>query len=450
MKYPLSTHLAILQQAEYDLGIYSRWLRSTHVFPKETLQSLEPENWTTKLKLVKNASSIFTLFTAREKAISLAVKSLEPLEWLARASKLARAKRHLRQLQKNGLTVIAVAGSYGKTSVKHSVRHLLSTQYMTAMSPASFNTPLGLAHSILQLTSDHNFFVAELGEYQKGDIEQLLAFLKPNIGILTPVGFAHGERFQSSEEHFSLFHELWDSEDAPEFLFIDDANRKIFSSTANIPTHAFWYGQDKKSDLQLKDSHFSLERGSGNLLFYDGTALSFTTNLSQTSQLRNTLPAFLIQQSMGQPIDTFIRALSYAPAVPRRLEVLHNLNGTVVIDNSYNTNPGAWKANLPLITSLCKSGLVLLTPGFVELSQTENSSAHLALANDLLKLDVPVGIIRTRFNEFLIEALMKSHSQEKTSLFIGDSYDDLLKQLSQKSIRFTYLWLEGGVRELYQ
>jgi UDP-N-acetylmuramoyl-tripeptide--D-alanyl-D-alanine ligase len=443
--FPLNTHLAILQQCEYDLPLYDEWLKAQHVLSSETLSVLAPETMSAKLSYIKAKSSLLQLIMPRSLAVKLAVTLIAPFETAVKHTLVWRAQQHLRALQEKGLVVIGVAGSYGKTTIKHELRHFLSTEHMVSMSPASYNTPLGLASSILKLTSDHDVFIAEIGEYQPGDIDSLLQFLKPDIGVLGPVGFAHGERFGSQEALLHTFSELWRSADAPSLILIDDANRELFEA---VPSNVFWYGEKPESQLQLEKVSVGIEGGSGTLLFSDGTRQNFVTNLLQKTQLRNTLPAFLLQQSFRRPIEPLVRALAYVPNTPRRLELHKNPNGTFVIDNSYNTNPGAWKSILSTLTSLSKSGLVVLTPGFVELSNAINDEEHITMAQDLIKLKATIGIIRSRFNGALIKELESTLPSEK--LLIGESYNDLLIQLSQRQIDLTYLWLEGGLREMYQ
>ncbi|MCD8484696.1 hypothetical protein LRY60_03790 [Candidatus Woesebacteria bacterium] len=258
-----------------------------------------------------------------------------------------RARRKLRRAQRNGLKVIAVAGSYGKTSLKHSVHHVLSNHFFTLMTPASYNTPLGIAHTITtQLRNDHQCFIVELGEYQKGDIDMLLELVRPDFGILTPVGFAHMERFKTRENLLATFAEMFTSQWAPTTVLIDDQNRSLLSP----PTYRkiIWYGSKAKSDIQLRDFTSDLY-GSSFTVRFQNRDLTATTPLLAKHQIHNALPGLWLTATLNHSWTQAARSLQYHIPISRRLEVHRNPNNTWVIDNSYNTNPGSWKESVEIL-----------------------------------------------------------------------------------------------------
>src|ERR1700683_3694665 len=96
--------------------------------------------------------------------------------------------------------VIAVTGSYGKTSVKHILGHVLETAAPTLITPGSVNTAMGIARVIRErLQPHHRYFVVEMGAYGPGSIRRLCALTPPKMGIVTAIGMAHYERFKSLE-----------------------------------------------------------------------------------------------------------------------------------------------------------------------------------------------------------------------------------------------------------
>jgi hypothetical protein len=96
--------------------------------------------------------------------------------------------------------VIAITGSYGKTSVKHILGHILETAAPTLITPGSVNTAMGIARVIRErLRPHHRYFVVEMGAYGPGSIRRLCALTPPKMGIVTAIGVAHYERFKSLE-----------------------------------------------------------------------------------------------------------------------------------------------------------------------------------------------------------------------------------------------------------
>lgn len=444
LKSSFTSLLAILQQAEYDLQLWQNWIK---VERKEEflahLAALQPERWTTKLKLIARLGHVYGLVLPPRTAIQWAVLTLKPLETIITKSLVWLAAQKLRRRQNQGLVVVGIAGSYGKTSVKHLTHHVLSHKWFTLMTPASYNTPLGLALTILkQLTPQHALFLAELGEYEVDDIAQFLQWLRPQYAILTPVGYAHSQRFGSVQALQSTFQPLFTHQHAPTKVFVADENRQWLKT----PASAVWYGQDSDSQYQCQQIQASLTGSEGQLHSPGDQSVRVSTRLLGQHQLLNALPALALTQELGSKLDTSIKALRYAPDIPRRLSLTKNLNGTYLIDNSYNTNPGSWQEMYQFLRAAQLPQLAVITGGFVEIDPPTRTEAHHQLAHDLAEVASVVGVIRSHTNEDLITAL----KQAKVPLVTGFTQAEVVEQLTQQSQPITHLWIEGGMRELYQ
>lgn len=447
MKIPYSVKnlLAIWQQQEYEPQLFRDWVQAE---PRSTelthhIQGLQPETWTKKTKIIYRLSQLLTLFfIPKPTAIIWSTRLFQPLEWVARQIIIWRAKRKLRTLQKRGLKVIAIAGSYGKTSLKRSLYHVLSSQFFTAMTPASYNTPLGIASTIMQhLHADHECFIVELGEYQLGDIAELLEFVKPDVGIMAPIGFAHLERFGSPANMQKTFREMLTSSSSPQLILSDDQNRNVLSDKKIV-----WYGTATSSAIRLSQFEPNLS-GSHYQITYKGARVSGKTSLLGNHQVENSLPGLWLLDHWKKDWKKAAESIAYHPPISRRLEVHTNPNKTWVIDNSYNSNPGSWKQMKQLIEKLDIKNVLIITAGFVELDTSTQRGAHKELAKDLTKITSAVGIIPTRFNEDLRALLSK---EKRLHVIEGLTSEEILQKIPQISPRPTAIWLEGGVREMYQ
>lgn len=444
MKYSATTLLAILQQAEYDLSIWKDWLAAPRTEQEiTTLQSLQPERWTSKLRLIATLSRALSLIMPPALAIQASVHLLRPIEAMVTTLLVQLAAWKLRRYQRQGLTVVAIAGSYGKTSVKHLTHHGLSSQWSTLMSPASFNTPLGLSLTILKrLKRHHHFFLAELGEYAVGDIAAFLKWVQPQVAILTPIGFAHAARLANPEDMVRLFTPLIESPQAPEDLYVDAHNRELLPSTPTV----HWYGSHPDSDYVFQAKQSDFNGSQGHVTLPSGSLVPLQTRLLGQHTLENALPALALTEQFQGNVQLTARTFRYAPDIPRRLTVTANANGTYLIDNSYNTNPGSWQHMVTLLRSLQLEHLAVVTAGFVELDPNTNEAEHQQMAQDLAELADVVGLIPSRYNHALAEALNTNH----TPYVVGHNLDEVIARLSEQPQPLQYLWLEGGMRELYQ
>ncbi|MEO7119307.1 MAG: Mur ligase family protein, partial [Candidatus Limnocylindrales bacterium] len=115
--------------------------------------------------------------------VDLALQLLAPIEhrgargWMGRAADAMGSQRP---------TVVAITGSYGKTTTKEVTRQLLAGTYDVVASPASFNNLGGLARTITEHVGPATeVLIAEMGTYGPGEIAELCSFLPPTVAVIT-------------------------------------------------------------------------------------------------------------------------------------------------------------------------------------------------------------------------------------------------------------------------
>ena len=102
------------------------------------------------------------------------------------------AQGKIRELKKDGLKVLGITGSFGKTSVKFISDTVLSEGLRVKNTPSSYNTPMGLSKVINNdLDKSYEVFIAELGAKKKGEIDEVAKLVQPDIGIITAIGPTH-------------------------------------------------------------------------------------------------------------------------------------------------------------------------------------------------------------------------------------------------------------------
>ncbi len=137
----------------------------------------------------------------------------------------------------NGLTVVGVTGSYGKTSTKHYLHRILSEKYNVLMTPGSYNTTMGVIRTVREMMKPYTeVFICEMGAKNIGDIKEICDLVHPQIGVVTAVGEQHLESFKSIENVQRTKFELVDSLPADGMAFVNDdfpyvANREV----TNVP-----------------------------------------------------------------------------------------------------------------------------------------------------------------------------------------------------------------------
>lgn len=122
--------------------------------------------------------------------IALAVLGLQPLTIWKKNKIINRARAII--AGRPDLTVIGIAGSYGKSGVKELLAHILSQKYKVLKTQANQNTEMGVSQTVINdLKPEHQIFVCEIGAVHKGKIRQTAEIVKPKIGILTGINQQH-------------------------------------------------------------------------------------------------------------------------------------------------------------------------------------------------------------------------------------------------------------------
>lgn len=434
-----TTLLAILQQSEYDLQILKRW-EQAH---RHDTDSIEPEKWTSKLKLIKQISQLF-FFLPPISRIQLALLILSPTEFLIRQYLYHKAKSKLTFLRKHGLQVIAIAGSYAKTSTKNILTHALSKKNEVLATPQSINTLLGISEVIkTQLTDQHTLFIVEFGEYHPQDIPMLTQFVEPDLGILTPIGRQHLEiigGFENLVQSFTHFIGFFKDQSN---LLIHELNQDHFPEFQGT-----FYGISDDSQLQVKNALVS-RAGTEYMVEekMDRSTQKVFIPLFGEHQAVNTLTAIWAAHKLNKDVTQVIKRLHTLPYISRRHEPRFAEHNVLILDNSYNTNPDSVQESLKLINQLQATKRFIITVGFTELGE-ESNSIHFEYGKELAKNVDFVGLIKAPWSDRIVDGFT-STGGARDHIFIADSQEKAFTMLQAHVVPGSVILFEGGYREVY-
>jgi UDP-N-acetylmuramoyl-tripeptide--D-alanyl-D-alanine ligase len=302
------------------------------------------------------------------------------------------------RLERVDPVVVAVTGSFGKTSTKNHIAHLVGGARAGVATPASFNNRAGLARAVNeQLADGTEVFVAEMGTYGRGEIADLCRWCPPDIAVITAIGPVHLERFGSEERIVEAKAEIIESA-ADVVLPVDDPRLAALADRA---------ARDGKRVLRCSDTDRSADvcvaRGddrSGVSVFAHGSLLADDLEIPTGVQPTNLAVAVAVALVLEVDPATIGARLRDLPPVDHRLAVVHSSSGMTILDDTYNSNPtgasAALRALVPTSGGACASEpsaphrLVVVTPGMVELGSRqfeenrEFGAAVANLANDLV------------------------------------------------------------------
>ncbi|MEO0044110.1 MAG: hypothetical protein RL329_3558 [Bacteroidota bacterium] len=261
------------------------------------------------------------------------------------------AIHHRRQFP--DLQVIGITGSNGKTMVKEWLFQLLQPDKQIVRSPKSYNSQIGVALSVLQISPEHNLAIFEAGVSEKGEMQYLEPMIQPTIGIFTMLGMAHSEGFHSPKEKtiekFKLF------KNSKHIVYSVEARRTahiaeegVLARVQGLPMRekltisesilASWTRNLKLSaDLYVHSiqtiGNKTLLKGSfkNNLI---ETTIPFTDNAS----IENAISCWMTLLQMGYASTVIAERMARLEPVAMRLELKAGLNNCLVINDSYNSD----------------------------------------------------------------------------------------------------------------
>ena len=301
---------------------------------------------------------------------------MAPVQRSINARFLAVAGRKLREV---GPTVIGVTGSYGKTSTKAAIAHLIGPADEVQATPGSFNTPLGVSRTINEnLEPGHKWFVVEMGARQEGDVAEISRFVSPAIGVLTAIGPAHLESFGSIESVTRAKSELIENLPSHGFavMNVDDAGvRAVADATSGVTVVRYGIDDEGRPDVTARDLLVT-EKGTAMTIVDRRTdaRLPVQTKLLGRHAVGHVLAGVAVALAVGRSLDELAGAIASLEPVEHRLQIIAGAGGVTVIDDAYNSNPLGAAAALDLLELMPGRMKVVVTPGMVELGEVQRTA----------------------------------------------------------------------------
>lgn len=355
---------------------------------------------------------------------------------------LNRAKKKIEQ-NKN-LIVIGIVGSYGKTSTKEFLAHILSKKFKVFKTSENNNSEVGIAKTILNQLNDQQIFVAEIGAYDKGKVKQVCGFLKPKIGIVSGINEQHLSLFGSMKNLISGEGGKELIESLPENgIAILNANNPIIQ---NLRSEIKNYNPklknikfcavEKKEDFWAENIKTEKENISFTFFSKEGESADFKVNLIGTYNVENMLLAIACARMLEmnlKEISLACKSINKNQGILKKRFNKHHLN---IIDSIYSTNPSAVMAHLEHL-KCWKGKKAIVMPCLIELGAA-SGEVHKKIGKIINEIcDLAIITTGERFKEI-------KEAAGKKALLIKNSKEifDKLKEFSNEE---DVILLEGRV-----
>jgi UDP-N-acetylmuramoyl-tripeptide--D-alanyl-D-alanine ligase len=237
-----------------------------------------------------------------------------------------------------GGEVVGVTGSAGKTSTKDIIAAMLAIKMPVGKTIGNLNNHVGVPLSLLRLPRASRVAVIELAMNHAGEIRDLCAIARPNIGMVTNVGHAHMEAFDSIEGVAAAKRELIEAlpADGVAVLNADDPLVERFRDAHRGRTITF--GLSEGADVRATDVELT-----GEGLRFDVDGVPFESSLAGRHNLLNLLAGIAVASLFGiRPRELTGVVKEFTPGAMRGERFVHN--GILILNDCYNSNPDAARA----------------------------------------------------------------------------------------------------------
>lgn len=272
--------------------------------------------------------------------------------------------------------VIGITGSNGKTTVKSLLAAILSRHARTHVNTGSFNNEIGLPLTLLAMPADSEFAILEMGAGKPGDIEYLARIARPRVALVNNIAPAHLERMGDldtiARTKGMLIAML--PADGVAVINADDAYASYFGELAGA-RRVVRFGLTANADItarcedDVRGGHFTLLTPIGET--------SITLALPGRHNIGNALAAASLAFALGVPLATIRAGLEAARPVSGRNVRIAHASGAVLIDDSYNANPGSFAA--AVATLAAEAGTRILVVGDMRELGVDGARLHAEL-----------------------------------------------------------------------
>jgi len=254
--------------------------------------------------------------------------------------------------------LVAITGSGGKTTVKGMLQSILSSSvggHHVLATKGNFNNHIGMPLSLLSLESEHQYAVIEMGASALGEIDYLTHIASPDVALVNNVMPAHIEGFGSIDNIATAKGEIYEGLVDAGIAIINMDERYssqwlLQNKQRNVLT--FSINGDSDANVVASDIQVNANGSSRFTLKADGASVNISLKVLGLHNVANAVAAAACAFALGIRTEYIARGLNAFSAVSGRLECLEGVNNSLLIDDSYNANPGSVKAAIDVLSEL--------------------------------------------------------------------------------------------------
>ncbi len=422
---PFEDFLYILQQEEYSIQRINFWF--FRFFFKRNIAKRDYLKFTqriyvtllTSISLWLFSSIVLIIYTNQKIILSFALLInillipiytiianliIGPFYELIK-SKIIKQASLIMEKKKGQMKIIAITGSFGKTTLKNFLEQMLKYHFRVQMVPGNINSAIGIASFIKkELDKNTEILITEIDSYKKNRIAKAVKMLSPDYVVITNIKDQHLERYKNRENLAKSLFEIFQFAPKNSIKITNkETGNYLKSINLNTDGNLFLIDEEKVKDKDVFDQNFAIAK--------------------------------FICKKLGVE-DKYIDYLKDNLKIPERRGVLKEMFGFEFIDNSYNINLDTAQKTIEDSFKLAKSKnkeLVVITAGIPELSY-ENKDSNNKLGQFIEKYSQKAFILDSIFSKDIVSGF-KDKNKFQLCENINDTFEKI-KYLEKEKYLF--------------
>jgi len=235
------------------------------------------------------------------------------------------------------IPIVGVTGSNGKTMIKEWLYQLLEKDYVVTRSPKSYNSQIGVPLSVWLLNKQTELGIFEAGISKKDEMGQLWKIIKPTIGVISNIGLAHQENFQSLQEKCVEKLKLFRDCDVIIYNGDNELIQDCVDKSVITAREIAWSRKNTEKPLFIS----SVEKGETSTIIkyrYIGLENSFSIPFIDDASIEDALHCLAVCIYLMVPPEKITERMAQLEPLAMRLEVKDGKQGNILINDSYNSD----------------------------------------------------------------------------------------------------------------
>jgi UDP-N-acetylmuramoyl-tripeptide--D-alanyl-D-alanine ligase len=332
---------------------------------------------------------------------------------------------------------IGITGSYGKTSVKEFLHHILSTKYRVGKTEKNMNSDVGVALSILKnYKLDMDYFVCETGAYKKGEIKKSCEIFKPHIGVLTSIGNQHIDLFGGKTNLVQAKKELLLCTPSEGKVYLNKDIKEFDELKKGVSSQIISYSSTATADIYATDIHIANNMLQATIHLPNLQTFPITLHMLGLHNITNLLPCISIAYDLGMSIGEIQNAIAILKPVLGKLSLEKGINNTTIINDSYNSNVEGFISAINTLNSFPHQSKYIISRGIIELGP-EKGSSYKKIFEALKKTNILLYTTDPLFSAYHTDGKVFTFNDEEHLLI------DIIPKLNEHAI----LLIEGRFKK---